>query len=84
MKYLLVCDHRKQIVEHSNPSEAKKMLNGKTCCGFNLKDQKWRFRDVRVFIATPKDVEIVAGGKSVKSKARFTEKAQLDWVGGKS
>jgi hypothetical protein len=82
MKYLVVCAHRKSIVDNDDPRyDVRQAHRCSSCVGFNLKMQRWSFKDVRVYEATDKEIAIVGMAKQAPAFQRPEPvKGQLDWV----
>lgn len=81
MQYLIVCDHRKEVIESKNGQEAMLMFKCSRCVRFDMKASKWRYKNLRVYVPSTKDLELVGASKESKEKPkRYKELRQLDWV----
>ena len=80
MTYLVVCDHARLIVDRSTQQDALTEFRCTRCKYFDIKAEKWMFRDVRVYLATASD--IAAGSHSMPKMVRGKKiiREQLDWV----
>lgn len=82
MKYLLVCNHRKSIVESHDPLYDVRMSHKcPSCVHFELATSKWSFKDVRVYEATEEDCAAIGIGKHATVVKHKATPEQLDWVG---
>jgi hypothetical protein len=81
MKYLVVCDHRKQIIEQPTGAEVVTVFKCKRCVTFDMKTSLWRYKNVRVYLANKKDIEIVVDMKQATTPNRYKDTLQTDWVG---
>lgn len=73
MKYLLVCEHRKAIVDDSKPEGAVMQHKCQRCADDGC-------HNVRVYKATEKDIAIVGSGRTVETKHRYKVTNQLDFT----
>ena len=81
MKYLVVCDHQKSIHDTATSFNAIQEFTCKKCVGFVMATSKWRFKNVRVYLASDKDVEILVDSKPINIPKHYKDAAQIDWVG---
>lgn len=79
--YLLVCNHRKQVVFCQDGDDPKILFKCTKCAMFILQLGEWNFKDIRVYEATTKDIEIVGGGKSyLHFPSKTAPLLQTDWI----
>lgn len=60
MTYLIVCNHLKQVKDAPDPHTAASTFGCHLCRQFDLKRSKMIYKNVRVYLADPKDADIVA------------------------
>lgn len=72
MTYLLICEHRKMIVHDTSPEGASMQHRCQRCTDSDR-------RQLRVYRATPKDLEIVTNAEP-ETKRRFKATNQLDFT----
>jgi hypothetical protein len=80
MQFLIVCDHRKAIIEHDTALAARDLFRCKSCVRFDLKNSRWIRKDLRVYLSSQRDVEIVMDQQEPEKKTRITSTDQMDWV----
>jgi len=80
MKFLVVCDHRKQIIDQNTGQDAVATFACKKCVTFHMKTSTWRYKNIRVYLANQKDVEIVVDMKEAVPPKRHKDILQIDWV----
>lgn len=81
MQYIVVCDHQKAIHDADNSFAAIQQFKCKKCVGFVMKSSKWRFKNVRVYLANDKDIEILVDSQPVNVPKLYKDTEQIDWVG---
>lgn len=80
MTYLVVCDHARLIVDCPAQQAALDAFRCTRCKHFDMKQSKWIFKDIRVYLATDSDVK--AGSYSMLKMVKGNKiiREQLDWV----
>lgn len=61
MRYLVVCDHKKDIITSQNYAEAVEAFHCRWCLKLDLERKKPSYGDVRVYEATESDIQTVKG-----------------------
>lgn len=84
MKYLVACDHARQIIDRPSWIDARGQFTCKKCVKFDLENERWVYDDIRVYLAQPGDELALAPGTvdvtaSRKNLAKL-KADNLDWV----
>lgn len=82
MKYLVACDHARQIFDCANEFDARARFTCKRCVKFDLKAERFVYKDVRMYRASAEDEKglsagVINDGKRSKDLAKLD---QVDWV----
>jgi len=70
MKYLVVCDHLKTIIDCASSADARTLFGCTKCLGVS-----------RAYVALPKDIEMLASKQREIKRVKYRDINQLDWVG---
>ncbi len=73
MKYLVVCEHRKEVIDQPDAAKARQVFQCSKCADGH--------RNIRSYRATEKDCEIVVDVQPAPTRKRYKSTDQLDWVG---
>ena len=84
MKYLIACDHQRQIIDRPTWFAARAEFTCKKCVKFDLEKERWVHDDIRVYLAQSGDELALAPGTvdvtaSRKNLAKL-KSDNLDWV----
>ena len=80
MRFLVTCDHIRQIVEQNSYAVAIAQHPCKRCKVFDLEREKWVYKDIRIYAAVPEDERILAQTHVPIDKSRKPLLDQTDWV----
>lgn len=76
MKYLVVCDHEKIVVETDNAMKARTFCRCKKCYGIVLKKGKPFYKNIRMYMAPDEPLPRTI----CRRKQKVLVSEQTDWI----